>query len=121
MDLPSAECECGESLAVLILAAVAGSILYDAATNYAVWQRGSGPRLRRRLPYDLTWGKIVVAAVFRSAVAATAVFVFAWAMGAVVNRTGAVAVGLAVQAAIQTFAGINENHLSERTEEKADD
>ena len=110
-----ADCTCGTAVGWLILAGVAGSALYDVATNFYVWQRGvdlgKGRHLRHRLPYGLTVTNIILGAIYRALVAAVGVGVLSWAVGAVTNLTAAAAVGVALPAGLAAFAGIRDNDL----------
>jgi hypothetical protein len=108
------DCACGDPLGLLVAAGVAGSALYDAATNFYVWQKGEGQE-RFKLPAGLEWSQVVIAAFGRAVVVALAIVFFGWVAGAVTTRTAAGAVGVALPAALETFAGIRAKSVESNT------
>jgi hypothetical protein len=98
----------------LIVAAVAGSVLSDIATNFYVWQRGillvNGERLRREFPYGLRAPSVVVAAMLRAVLAAFVVGLLAWCLdrltGSVFGPLTAACLGALAPAGLSMVAGV---------------
>jgi hypothetical protein len=115
----SADCECIAPTGDLLLAGLAGSLLFDLIENVLVFIRGSADTLgvhrRNRWPSEEPIARVLAAAILRAGVATATVGFLVEVVGAVTTATAAGAVGFALWPAITTFLGYAASHPGPET------